>query len=294
MLFRSDDVGYVPRPDRRLTARRVYQGRITYNVIYTIGPNGFRLVPGSAPRPVDGCILLMGDSITFGQGVEDRETYASRLAELGERRWQVHNFGIPGWAPHQALAGLQSGRFQKAAGCTPTRVVFFFITDHYRRVAGYAPWEIHTPRYRVGADGRPVRAGNFDSDGPPALAPPDSGRSLLTANGWRRLVGLAPLPSPPQAGLMQALMLEIARTVKEIAPAARFDVVLWTEEDDVVLDALAAALTGAGVRLHPVERILPDYRKRWADYLLPDGDRHPTAATHARIAGYLAREIVRQ
>lgn len=291
-----DDVGYLPQANRRVTARRIDKDRVIYDVVYSIGPHGFRLVPGGVATNPEACVLLLGDSNTFGEGLADGDTYAARLAARGGGRWTVHNFGVPGWAPHEALAGLQSGRFQRAAGCTPTHTIFFLINDHYRRIAGYAPWESHTPRYRLAADGRPVRDGNFDSDGPPVLQPPEDSQTwwqmLTTWNGWRRLAGASNQPSAAQAALMRGLMLEIARMQTAAAPGGRFDVLFWTDEDGEAVDGLAEALRRAGAGVHPVERIIPGYRAHWRDHLFSENDRHPTVATNDRIAAYVAREIM--
>ncbi len=237
---------------------------------------------------------MFGDSNTFGEGVSDADTYPAQLARRGGGQWGVYNFGVSGWAAHEMLAGLQSGRFRKSLACAPTQAVFFLICDHFRRIVGHAPWELHTPRYRLGADGRPVRAGNFDSDGPPVTSPPAEDSSLWTVRGWQRLLAGQTPETPEEVALMAALLVESARAVRDMAPQARFDVIYWTDADDALLDELAHTLRSAGIGVHPVETIVPGYRRHWRDYLLSGVDRHPTAATHGRIADYIARHIVKQ
>ncbi len=63
--------------------------------------NGLRLTPSSSPLPA-GClpyrILLLGDSNTFGWGLEDDETWAASLQQaLSDRGVRVINGGMPGY-----------------------------------------------------------------------------------------------------------------------------------------------------------------------------------------------------
>jgi len=116
-----DDVGFIPRANAQMTARAEVEGRTIYDVVYTTGPDHFRVVPQATETP-DACVLLFGDSFTFGDGVGDDETYAAQIVKQSGRRVAAQNFAVSGWGPHQFLAGLQSGRFSasgpvQANGC---------------------------------------------------------------------------------------------------------------------------------------------------------------------------------
>lgn len=53
-------------------------------------------------------LVVFGDSITFGYGVGDEETYAARLDALGRGRGiEVLNAGVTGFTSHQLLAHLR-------------------------------------------------------------------------------------------------------------------------------------------------------------------------------------------
>lgn len=282
-----DDVGYLPRPDQRITARRVAPGTVVYDVTYGIDHHGFRVMP---PNPPDAaaCVLLFGDSNTFGIGVRDNETYAWQLAERGKGRLAVYNFGIGGSGPHQMLAGLQSGRFQKALTCTPTDVYYFFIVEHIGRVTGrLAPWDPHGPRFRLGRGGRPVRDGNFDT--PPPTPLPDLDEGLL---GWRRwLYGIDQYGTREEAALTASVLIESAREIARFAPRARFHVLFWTMVDDKRLDQIAHALAAAGIIVDPVQRIIPDYRDHQIRYVVGREDGHPNPMTHIKIADYILTQV---
>ena len=107
------------------------------------------------------CVLLFGDSFTFGAGVSDEETYAAQIVMQSGGRVRPE-FRRVGWGPHQFLAGLQSGRFQRAVRCKPTDAVFLMIPSLIWRANGVTnPWDTNGPRYRLDADGRPARTANL-------------------------------------------------------------------------------------------------------------------------------------
>lgn len=65
-----------------------------YDVTVTIDPRGFRVTP---QRPSQPKLLMLGDSFTFGLGVEDDETFPYQLAERLPG-WNVLNAGYTGGA----------------------------------------------------------------------------------------------------------------------------------------------------------------------------------------------------
>jgi hypothetical protein len=66
--------------------------------------------PAGAPR-----LLVLGDSVTFGAGVADDETFAHLL---GRRGLTVANFGVPGWGIDQSLLRFE----REGAAFRPTVV----------------------------------------------------------------------------------------------------------------------------------------------------------------------------
>ena len=283
-----DDMGHLLKPNQRVTARLVSPYRTVYDVTYGIGPDGFRVVPTNPAHP-DSCVVLFGDSNTFGIGVQDNQTYAWQIAERGKGRIAVYNFGVPGTGPHEMLAGLQSGRFQKIIGCTPTDVVYFFIVEHIGRVTGrLSPWDTHGPRYRLDASGKAVRDGNFDTRPHDPL--PDLDEGLL---GWRRLVyGIDHVGTRQETELTAAIIIQSAREIARFAPKAKFHVLFWTMFDSKRLDELASDLTAAGIVVHPVQQFLPDYRDHQLRYVNGQEDGHPNPMTHGKFADYILTQIV--
>jgi acetyltransferase AlgX (SGNH hydrolase-like protein) len=60
---------------------------------------------GAEPPNSPGEVLFVGDSQTFGLGVEERETFAARFAERAKR--PVYNAGVPTWGPPEFLRAIR-------------------------------------------------------------------------------------------------------------------------------------------------------------------------------------------
>ena len=73
-----------------------------YQATYNLGPAGFREQP---PKAATGAasqrIAVLGDSFTFGLGVEDKETFTAVLNASGDA--EFINYGVPGTSTDQQL-----------------------------------------------------------------------------------------------------------------------------------------------------------------------------------------------
>jgi hypothetical protein len=246
-----DDVGFITAANRRVTARALAGDRVLYDVVYTTGSDHFRVVP-AATHP-ERCVLLFGDSFTFGIGVNDDETFAAQIVAKSKGTVEVKNLAAGGWGPHQFLAGLQTGLFQRAVSCRPTDAVYLLIRDHVERAVGRVPWDPHGPRFRLGADGQPVRDGHFDGGGGAPRAWTEAEANELTA----------------------VLLEEGGRELQRKYPGIRFHVLTWAG----VSEAIRRRLGG-----RPLEESIPGYTDE--GYLIPI-DGHPNARAHERIADYV-------
>jgi|SRR6185503_5473788 len=113
ILLRSRDVDIdfpFMRPDRELfwSLRPGYEGEFLGQPVHVNGW-GLRGPEPSQPRPAGRRRLLcFGDSVTFGFGVGDRDTYASLLdEELRPQGLEVVNAGVTGYTSHQVLGLLR-------------------------------------------------------------------------------------------------------------------------------------------------------------------------------------------
>jgi len=94
-----------PRPDHqsRAIVKTAKDGKIVYDVTYTIDKHGRRVTPHANEQERDFFVALLGDSYVFGEGVEDSETLPSYMAKQTEKS-QFYNMGFHGYGPNSLLA----------------------------------------------------------------------------------------------------------------------------------------------------------------------------------------------
>jgi hypothetical protein len=100
----------------------------TFDVTYSIGPEGERVIP--RPAASRGNILFLGCSFTFGWGVEDNEAYPYLL---GTKYWQdfrVVNKATNGYGTVHAYEQLQDALARSPA---PSLVIYSMIPAHVCR-----------------------------------------------------------------------------------------------------------------------------------------------------------------
>lgn len=126
-----------------------------YNVIYTNDKNGLRATPNNNLDSKQ-CLLLFGDSFTYGEGVNDDETLPFYINKKSKRQYRIYNFGFHGYGAHQALALLKSGAVKKVLSkdkkCDAIIAIYESLPTHIARTNGFSPWEQNNkkaPRFRI-------------------------------------------------------------------------------------------------------------------------------------------------
>ncbi len=161
---------------------------------------GFR---GTREIPVEGTgrrIVAIGDSFTYGLGVEDGETFAARLGVL--LSGDVANLGVNGYGVDQAVLMWES----EGRRLRPNVVVLGYFTHDFHRNAftvGLRP----KPRFVLDSDGRRLV---LEPPGPDVrhVAPGWRMRSLdLLRTGWHRTLN--------RLGVLPEDMLEARQALSE-------------------------------------------------------------------------------
>jgi GDSL-like Lipase/Acylhydrolase family len=132
-------VGHVPNPG--------FQARYG-NSVQTIDSDGLRST-GETPPPGEPVILAVGDSFTFGDEVNDGETWPAYLQRLTGRR--VLNGGVTGYGFDQIVLRAE----QLAVRFTPSVIIVSFIEDDLTRTEMRAMWWRDKPWFAI-EDGRLV------------------------------------------------------------------------------------------------------------------------------------------
>jgi hypothetical protein len=109
-----DDVGYILEASKRVTARKVAGPQVIYDAVYATGPDHFRIVPPAAHAAR--CVLLFGDSFTFGEGISDNETSTAQIVARTKGTVAAKDFGIAAWGRISSWWGCSRDAFSVRSG----------------------------------------------------------------------------------------------------------------------------------------------------------------------------------
>ncbi len=272
-------LGYAAKKDFSTRVRRTYGKRQSYDVVYTLDPQGFRVGPGDAGDSAD-AVLFLGGSFTFGDGVDDHETLPYRFEQLSGGRFRGHNLGFSGYGPHQALTLLEHRMEAPALGQKrPLYAVYQALPDHVLRASGKALWDVAGPRYVLDREGKPTYQGPFHSS-----LSAKAHRFLSFSHLATRLFLAHRTATPQDLDLYVGLVLEIRRVFVS-RYGGTFYVLLWPGHGELSSEMLSR-LQEAGVPVLRVDRILGDLPSHGGKYRLAD-DAHPNALAYDELARHL-------
>lgn len=253
------------------------------DVSYDINIDGLRIGPPSTGTP-EGCVLFFGCSFTFGEGVNDNQTfpYLVEVKTLG--RFQTRNFAVSGSAPHYALAQVESGMVEHAAHCVPTHAIYLVLPHHLVRVGGKFAARFG-PRYQVQPDGSVARSGSFNrTAGEFALALLQYTSGLYVAK-----FGYESAADGGDVALLVAVLKTLQQRLVERYPGIDFEIIYWDGDPSPIAADLGTQLGGIGVPVHLISEI---FRGVEDDRIYLPTDHHPSAWAHDRIADYLATNVL--
>jgi len=142
---RHPPYGYRLRPS--IVAQYSYPREHARRIALASNRHGFRAsreLDEHDPRPR---VVVLGDSLVLGEGVEEHERFTDVLESL-ERRWRVDNLGMTGWGPDLMLRALE----RVGVHLRPAVVVLVLYTDDFRRVhPSYAGMGFAVPRLALSA-----------------------------------------------------------------------------------------------------------------------------------------------
>jgi lysophospholipase L1-like esterase len=127
---RFDPYGYRLWPSRTMTYQ--YPREHPRELTLKSNSHGFRSRREFDERDDRPRILFLGDSMVFGEGVEESERFTD-LLEAWQPAWRVDNLGMTGFGPDLMLRAFE----EVGVGLRPRLVVLCLYTDDFRRVAPY-------------------------------------------------------------------------------------------------------------------------------------------------------------
>lgn len=160
-----------------LSIRSIVKAKNTKETIYDVQVNtdafGRRITPRPKENPPIQTLLMMGDSYTFGEGVNNEESAPYILANLRPRS-EVLNLGVAGGSPNQVLRELEMSPSIRLDTVKNHRVVvvYTFMDHHLERLFCRSfcmkpenEWMHLGPYYEL-EDGEIKYMGYFDLDRP--------------------------------------------------------------------------------------------------------------------------------
>jgi len=275
-------LGYGPNLDASSVAsRRVKDGKVLYDVLYTRDAEGRRITPDRGDK-ADTAILFFGCSFTVGEGVHDRETFAWRLGEMLGDKFQVFNYGYHGYGSHQMLALIESGRLDAIAR-RYTQIYAFYLTiaDHETRCIGLWPNNGTGPRYIL-ENGILKHAGRLNENR-------ERAKFFSSSFVYRQVTRAYYLHLAPYSALDTHAAI-IAQSAHELDARyhAQFLAVIYPD-----FTRIEPMLRARGVHTLSLTGVMPDYLPDGKYRYRIKGDGHPNALTHTLIAGALAEYMLK-
>ncbi|MDH3275218.1 MAG: hypothetical protein OEM99_11850 [Gammaproteobacteria bacterium] len=291
-------LGSRPMPDVVETATLQIDQELLYKVRYTIGANGLRLSPLDHGDNIVGCVFFFGGSFVYGEGVADDQTLPYRTGVRSDGNYRVYNFGFHGHGPHQMLAAMEHGLVDAAIDCAPSHIVYLAIVDHISRAAGLGKWSSFGPRYVIGDDGSLQFSGLYGNDEP---TPTPLAREIVWQARKSRIVSFVldrnSYPGDSEVELFAAIVAQARKYAESAYSVSEFHVLLWDWPDrcsqqNEPCAAMTEWLQAAGIDVHPVTKIIPDFATAPDDFVLSPHDKHANARAYALLADYVVNKIL--
>jgi hypothetical protein len=132
----SDKVlGYKPNPNTTHTGVRTKDGQVIYSITYSTDTNSLRITPIDSTKPRTKYAQFFGCSMTFGEGVQNKETLPYYFAKF-DSTYRPYNFAYSGYGPHQMLARLETNNLKNIVKEKSGVGFYIYINDHVSRVIG--------------------------------------------------------------------------------------------------------------------------------------------------------------
>lgn len=154
--------GYAPKPNSKEQIRKLYNDNVIFDAVYSVDSHGSRMTPDNR-KTADTAIVLFGCSYTFGEGLNDEDTFAWKLGELLGSKYQIYNHAYNGWGSHQMLALLESDRLNYLQNIYKNIHIFYMTFEGIqKRSAGHSYWDTKGPLYIVSKNNDVRRIGTFE------------------------------------------------------------------------------------------------------------------------------------
>ncbi|NUN07178.1 MAG: hypothetical protein HUU57_15640 [Bdellovibrio sp.] len=283
----------LPEGRYTMTASSKISHKLIYDIHFNVDSHNRRRTPVSLEATQ--AIVMFGDSVTFGEGVEDAETAPYFLAEL-RKDTQVLNMGMSGSGPGEFLFEVSQKPFVRLADLSQKKKIFIytFIDDHMERMICRSncmdndrAWVRNKPYYED-VDGVPEFRGTFED------------RVFLNTvyRGLRKSAFLnandvifPPFFSGKHFDFFAAMMEQGQKNLQKNFPGSEFYVVFFPGRSGSYGAAAAQACKERGLKVLNYDSIDVYTLTGRRDHVIGDG--HPSPLTHYIFAKLLHRDLPR-
>ena len=287
-IKRDPLLGYSMTPNNIVTYKEQYPTGESLEVVYTINANGLRV---AGPQEMGKCkesIVFYGDSFTFGEGVNDKETLPYQVEQMLNERYCVYNFGTNGYGAHQMLAALEGGIVNNIVTPPPQYIFYQGIVGHVNRIVRGVGIPYYGPKYSL-IDGELVYSGQFKDPG-------RLERIINKSTIAHRLLHGTTLLSP-NLNLYIKIIENTRDGFKKLYPASEFHVIFWDIGYIYLFDPKGRAneriirkLESLGIIVHRISDIIPDLEPIDAHYILKF-NTHPNGKAYRKIAEAIVKML---
>lgn len=282
------ELGYGPNPGK-YTVKKTFEGQLVYDQTYAISPERLRSIP-EMDLGWSCAAAFFGGSVTFGEGVGDRETMPYFFVQASKGKFAGYNFGFHGYGPHHMLRMLEIDRFQQVVNRPLDIVIYQGIEAHVDRAIGKATWDLYGPSYKMEEHETLKFVGPF------------RGPLFNTMDTWlkgsalylyiRNAIIRANSLSPSSVGLYVEI-LKKARNLVEETYGAKFVVLFWDKgSGNALAPLIMEKLRENQFHIIPISQIIPDIQSHPKKYVLSPHDPHPNALSHQIIGTYVANQFL--
>ena len=304
-LVSDRDLGYVHKKNVTVSDALYYGDKQEWQADYIIGSNGLRTSSRFDNRDESGeCVVFFGGSYTFGHGVRDDQTLPYQVGLKTVGKYQVYNFGVNGYGPHQMLAAMELKQDEKLLGCTPKYALYLAITSHIDRAAGKVSWDPHGPRYVLENETKLRRAGHFDDiskifidylrlDAVVENLMNQVYKSFIAKRFLFFLYGNRVFTSY-NIRLYLAIVHGAKTVFEQRYPGSEFHVIYLDPLKDIIIDGFKDKKIPVHLASDIFQEDLRGSGQKPSPLSLSEHDGHPSSLAHALMAEYVVNNILRE
>lgn len=283
-------LGYIPQKDKQSSAQLIDGNDIIFDVKYTINKNGVRISPHDINDNFKNKnfinVLYFGCSFTFGEGLNDNETFPWLVEEMSNFRYKTYNFGFHGYGPNQMLRMLEINFIDKIVDTNNKTLAFFLLGDfHFERSSGKYPaitWCANSPRYILNKNEKVKFKGMFTDMIKYKIISTIVKKSSIAHKLEEKLYGSK--IEEKDNDLLLGILQKSKIILKEKYNTDLY-VIIWDDEYFKNIEFINDSLNNMGISVILITDIIPDLKENQEKYTYIDS--HPNQLCNNLMAMYL-------